>query len=172
MRKAGTTQPGEEKACGWASYHFVYVREGKWQGKWIQAVCSGVGDRTKVMGTNWSMGSSLGMSGSTCLLWGWWSNGRGCSEKLWSLLSLSYSEIIWTLSWAVVCSLPIWRMVVGLDDLQEVPSHLSCSVIYYSASGHIVCDRLYWSAGRRQLCYTAEAKLICVFMVVKICLLL
>ena len=86
-------------------------------GGWGQALfslCRTAGQGA--MGTNWSIGSSVGTWGRTSSLWGWWSTGRGCPGRLWSLLLWRYSRPTWTWSCAACCRFPCFCKRVGLDD--------------------------------------------------------
>ena len=71
------------------------------------------------MGTNWNVRSSIWTWGKASLLWGWWSTGTGCSERLWSLLLWRYSVPAWPISCVTCCTEPALGEGVGLGDLHR-----------------------------------------------------
>jgi len=85
------------------------LRKEDWEGIWLMFInILSVGDKGTwptffqwsvgtgqgEMAINWSVGSSAPVCEGTSW-WGWWSTGRGCTERLWSLLICRYSRSVW-----------------------------------------------------------------------------
>ena len=99
------------------------------------------------MGTNWSIESSVWTWGRTSCLWGWWSTGTGCPERLWSLLLWRYSRPAWTRSCAACCRWPCFGRRVGLDDPQRSLPTPTILWFYDSVIGKMSLLKEWWDIG-------------------------
>ena len=79
--RAGTVQPGGQKAQGGCKEHGA---------RW----CSVPGP--EVTATTWNTAGSLWTSGNTFLLWGWLTTGTDCPERSRSLPLWRYPKAAWT----------------------------------------------------------------------------
>lgn len=108
--RPGAVQPGEED---WGGKNLINAYKYLWAGvKWmglgsfwwclVTVAVTGKG----AMSLNENIRSSIKTCERTFLLWGWWSTGTGCPEKLWCLLLWRYTRPAWTLSCAIYCREP------------------------------------------------------------------